>query len=56
MSVGNVSNHQVYPPKKELEGQETAGAYMAAVQPQPQIFGDTGVALTEKQKNVSLFC
>ncbi len=57
MSVGNVSGHHAVPPKKDYEGLEAGGAYMAQVQPQtPQIFGDTGVALTEKQKNVSLFC
>ena len=51
--IDSVSAHGV-PPKKELEGAEAAGAHLAQVP--PPVFGDTGVQLTEKQKNVSLFC
>lgn len=43
--------------KSDLENANDVGAYMAAV-PQPlQMFGDnTGVHLTEQQRNTSIFC
>ncbi len=44
--------------KTELENELVGGAYMAQATPQPpQIFGDnTGVHLTEQQRNTSIFC
>lgn len=44
--------------KTELENELVGGAYMALATPQPpQIFGDnTGVHLTEQQRNTSIFC
>lgn len=57
MSIGSstsVQSHHAVPPKKELEGAEAAGAHLAQVH--PPVFGDNGVQLTEKQKNVSVFC
>ena len=42
---------------KLLENANVVGAYMAAVPQQPQMFGDnTGVHLTEQQRNTSIFC
>ncbi len=43
---------------KDLDNAQAGGAYLSQLQPQPPIslYGDTGVQLTDKQKDVSVFC
>ena len=52
--IGEIGGHGH---KTDLENANVSGAYMAAVPQQPQMFGDnTGVHLTEQQRNTSIFC